>query len=141
MRTRELRVGRMYAFPTNPGPWYRSAVPARVMAHAGRERVLVMLPDGAPVTPRGDPMPRSSLVWVDSTALVAEWEEWPAMAASTRADMTAVVSSAVAAIAGPDAPSLEGNADNRRPTRWWSRPVAELLRPPPLPLDHPDDHR
>jgi hypothetical protein len=102
------------------------------MSHAPRNRVLVLLPDGVPATPTRDQLPRASLVWVDAGSLVSTWEAWPARAASARADMTAVVSSAVAALAGNDAPTLTGPNDGRRPTRWWSRPVQELLRPPAL---------
>ena len=61
MRASELRVGRMYAFPTNPGPWYRYAVPARVMAHAPRNRVLVLFPDGVPASPTRGELPRAAL--------------------------------------------------------------------------------
>ena len=91
MRARDVRIGRMYAFPTNPGPWFRYAVPARVMSRAPGNRVLVLLPDGVPATPLRGELPRASLVWVDADSLVSSWEEWPAHAASTRADMTAVV--------------------------------------------------
>ena len=63
MRADELRVGRLYAFPTNPGPWYRHAVPARVMAHALRERVLVLFPDGR--------LPRGAWRWVAIGSIAA----------------------------------------------------------------------
>ncbi len=129
MRSSGLRVGRLYALPTNPGPWYRFAVPARVMAHGPGGRVLVMLPDGIPSGPSREELPRSALVWVPADSLIASWEDWPAQAASTRADMTAVVASAVAALGGADAPTMEAPAA-RPHTRWWSRPVQELLRPP-----------
>ena len=129
MRAREVRVGRTYAFPTNPGPWYRYAVPARAMARAPGNRVLVVLPDGVPETPGRDQLPRASLVWVDAGSLVCSWDEWPARAASTRADLTAVVASAVAAIAGGGAPTLEGPPGGGSPP-WWSRPIGQLLRPP-----------
>ena len=137
MHANELKVGRIYAYPTSPGPWYRVAVPARVMSHAPHNRALVLLPDGVPASPTSDQLPRASLVWVDAGSLVSTWEEWPAHAATARADMTAVVSSAVAAIAGHDAPTLSGPADSRKPNRWWSRPVHELLRPPALPVPGP----
>jgi hypothetical protein len=49
--------------------------------------------------------------------------------------MTAVVASAVAAIGGRDAPTLErGPHDDGPGNRWWSRPVQQLLRPPALPV-------
>jgi hypothetical protein len=124
----------MYAFPTNPGPWYRYAVPARVMSRSPGARLLVLLPDGVPATPLRDELPRASLVWVDAASLISSWEEWPAHAASTRADMTAVVSSAVAALAGTGAPTLDGPRVVTSSSRWWSRPVGELLRPPPVPV-------
>ena len=104
MRAAEVRAGRMYAFPTNPGPWYRYAVPARVMAHAPRNRVLVLFPDGVPASAVRLELPRAALVWLDADALISTWEEWPELAAETRADLTALVSSAVAAIGGHDAP-------------------------------------
>ena len=66
MRARDVRIGRMYAFPTNPGPWFRYAVPARVMSRAPGNRVLVLLPDGVPATPTRGELPRASLVWVDA---------------------------------------------------------------------------
>jgi hypothetical protein len=132
MRAREVKVGGMYAFPTNPGPWYRYAVPARAMAHGPRARVLVLLPDGVPETPVREQLPRSSLVWIDVGSLVCTWEEWPAQAATTREDMTAVVASAVAAIGGRGAPTLDGPTDVRESIRWWSRPIGQLLRPPAL---------
>ncbi len=132
MRARDVRIGRMYAFPTNPGPWFRYAVPARVMSRAPGNRVLVLLPDGVPATPTRDELPRASLVWVDAGSLVSTWEEWPAHAASTRADMTAVVARSVAALAGNGAPTLAGPSVGQ--TRWWSRPIGELLRPPAVPV-------
>jgi hypothetical protein len=135
MNARELRVGRTYAYPTSPGPWYRVAVPARVMSHGPRHHVLVLLPHGIPAGPTVDEVPRAALVWIDAASLVSTWDEWPAHAASARADMTAVVASAVAAIGGRDAPTLEGGPrDSGAPTRWWSRPVQQLLRPPALPV-------
>lgn len=137
MYARELRVGRTYAYPTSPGPWFRVAVPARVMSRAPRDRVLVLLPDGVPATPTRGQIPRASLVWVDATSLVSTWEQWPARAASSRADLTAVVASAVAAIGGSNALSLVDTRSRRKPTRWWSRPVGELLRPPALAHEWP----
>jgi hypothetical protein len=134
MRARDVRIGRLYAFPTNPGPWYRYAVPARVMSRAPGDRVLVLLPDGMPATPTRPELPRASLVWIDAESLLSSWEEWPARAASTRADMTAVVARSVAALAGTGAPSLSRSA-GRPADRWWSRPVGQLLRPPALPAD------
>jgi hypothetical protein len=134
MRARDVRIGRLYAFPTNPGPWYRYAVPARVMSRAPGDRLLVLLPDGVPASPTRPELPRASLVWIDADVLLSSWEEWPARAASTRADMTAVVARSVAALAGTGAPSLSRSA-SRPPSRWWSRPVGELLRPPALPAD------
>jgi hypothetical protein len=134
MRARDVRIGRLYAFPTNPGPWFRYAVPARVMSRAPGERVLVLLPDGVPATPVRGELPRASLVWVDADALVSTWEQWPAHAASTRADMTSVVARSVAALAGNGAPTLVAPSAGRTPTRWWSRPIGELLRPPAVPV-------
>jgi hypothetical protein len=133
MRATELRVGRMYAFPTNPGPWYRYAVPARLMAHAPRNRVLVLFPDGVPASPTRPELPRAALVWLDGDALISTWEEWPELAAETRADLTALVASAVAAIGGQDAPSISAPRAIVEETRWWSRPIGLLLRPPALP--------
>jgi hypothetical protein len=135
MNARELRVGRTYAYPISPGPWYRVAVPARVMSRGPRHHVLVLLPHGVPANPTRDEVPCAALVWIDASALVSTWDDWPAHAASARADMTAVVASAVAAIGGRDAPTLEGGPyDDDTPTRWWSRPVQQLLRPPALPV-------
>ena len=34
MHAAELRVGHVYAFPIGTGPWYRHAVPVRVMSRA-----------------------------------------------------------------------------------------------------------
>ena len=133
MNARELRVGRMYAYPTSPGPWLRVAVPARVMSRAPRDRVLVLLPDGIPATASSDELPRASLVWVAAGSLVSSWESWPVHAATARADMAAVVASAVAAIGGHDAPSLTRAADPSARDRWWSRPISLLLRPPAVP--------
>ncbi len=133
MRAVELRVGRLYAFPTNPGPWYRYAVPARVMAHAPRNRVLALFPDGVPASAVRPELPRAALVWLDADALISTWEEWPELAAETRADLTALVSSAVAAIGGHDAPSISAPRAMVEETRWWSRPIGLLLRPPALP--------
>lgn len=129
MRQAGLRVGRRYALPTNPGPWYRYAVPARVISTGPGRRVLVMLPDGIPAGPDREELPRSALVWVAADSLVCTWEDWPEVAASTRADMTAVVASAVAALGGAGAPSLPEPPSTPR-ARWWSRPIHELLRPP-----------
>jgi len=137
MRASELRVGRMYAFPTNPGPWYRYAVPARVMAPATRHRVLVLFPDGVPASPTRPELPRAALVWLDGEALISTWEEWPELAAETRADLTALVASAVAAIGGQSAPTMSAPRAMVEETRWWSRPIGLLLRPPALP---PPDH-
>jgi len=134
MNARELRVGRMYAYPTSPGPWYRVAVPARVMSRAPRDRVLVLLPDGIPATSASDELPRASLVWVAAGSLVSSWEEWPVHAATARADLAAVVASAVAAIGGDDAPSLRGPMEASSKDRWWSRPISLLLRPPAVPV-------
>ncbi|MBI1378271.1 MAG: hypothetical protein GC157_12425 [Frankiales bacterium] len=134
MNARELRIGRLYAYPTGPGPWFRAAVPARVMSRGPRRRVLVLLPDGVPATPLREEVPRAALVWVDAATLVSTWEEWPRRAAAARADLTAVVARSVAAIGGLDAPVLEGPGER---TPWWSRPVQELLRPPALrPVEH-----
>jgi hypothetical protein len=132
MRAYELRVGRTYAYPATPGPWYRVAVPARVMSRGTRERVLVLLPDGVPSIASRPEYPRASLVWIDAEALVSSWDEWPRHAASARADLSAVVASAVAAIGGRDAPTLTDPTDRRPPRHWWSRPIHELLRPPAL---------
>jgi hypothetical protein len=134
MRARELRVGRIYAYPTSPGPWYLAAVPARVMSHAPRHRVLVLLPDGVPATASRPEVPRASLVWIDAAQLVSDWDDWPRQAAAGRAQMAAVVASAVSAIGGGDAPTLDGPTT---PTRWWSRPIQQLLRPPALTLTEP----
>jgi hypothetical protein len=135
MNARELRVGRTYAYPTSPGPWYRVAVPARVMSHGPRNHVLVLLPHGIPAGPTRDEVPRAALVWLDAASIVSSWDEWPARAASAREDMAAVVASAVAAIGGPDAPTITGpRDDDDPPTRWWSRPIQQLLRPPALPV-------
>lgn len=136
MRADELRVGRLYAFPTNPGPWYRHAVPARVMAHALRERVLVLFPDGVPAGPNRPELPRAALVWMDADALVAPWSEWPEIAAASRADLTAVVASAVAAIGGSGAPTLETPRRPEEQSPWWARPIGMLLRPPAVRPDH-----
>ena len=133
VRSAELRIGRMYAFPTNPGPWYRHAVPARVMAHAPRNRVLVLFPDGGPASPTRGALPRAALAWLDGDAFVSTWEEWPELAAETRADLTALVSSAVAVIGGGTAPTLAAPRATIDATRWWSRPIGLLLRPPALP--------
>ena len=134
MNARELRVGRTYAYPISPGPWYRVAVPARVMSHGPRHHVLVLLPHGIPANAVREEVPRAALVWIEASSLVSTWDDWPAQAASARADMTAVVASAVAAIGGRDAPTLEsGSYDDGSGTRWWSRPVQQLLRPPALP--------
>ncbi|MCA0330572.1 MAG: hypothetical protein LCI03_11820 [Actinobacteria bacterium] len=130
MRGSELKVGKLYAFPTNPGPWYRYAVRARVMTHGRRDRVLVMFPDGVPASPTRDEIPCAALVWVEGDALLCTWEEWPSYAAESRIDLTALVSSAVAAIGGDDAPRLVGGGATAEPDRWWSRPVGTLLRPP-----------
>lgn len=138
MRARDIRVGRVYAFPTDPGPWYRSAVPARVMSRAPGDRVLVLLPDGAPASPVRAELPRASLVWIAARALVTTWEQWPEHLASARADMSAVVSRSVAALAGAGAPVLVAPDDGRRDDRWWSRPIGLLLRPPALPVDRHD---
>ena len=132
MRAHELRVGRTYAYPTTPGPWFRAAVPARVMSRGPRDHVLVLLPDGVPATATRPEYPRASLVWVDADALVSSRDEWPAHAASAGADLSAVVASAVAAIGGRDAPTLTDPSDRRTQRRWWSRPIHELLRPPAL---------
>ena len=140
MNGRELRVGRTYAYPTSPGPWHRVAVPARVMSHGPRDRVLVLLPHGIPAGPTSDEIPRAALVWVPASSLVCSWDEWPAHAASARADMTAVVASAVAAIGGGDARVLVAAEDEQR-LRWWSRPVQQLLRPPALPVVGSQQHR
>jgi hypothetical protein len=137
MRGRDVRVGRTYAFPTNPGPWHRFAVPARVMAHAPRDRVLVMLPDGVPASPTREAIPRAALVWIGAGALASSWEEWPAHAASARAELTFAVARSVAALGGEGAPTLRTDQDDRPRVRWWSRPITELLRPPALPFpDH-----
>jgi len=136
MRASELRVGRMYAFPTNPGPWYRYAVPARVMAHATRNRVLVLFPDGVPASPTRPELPRAALVWLDGEALISTWEEWPEIAAASRADLTAVVASAVAAIGGSAAPDLDVPRRPEQQNPWWSRPIGMLLRPPAVRPDH-----
>ena len=136
MNARELRVGRTYAYPISPGPWYRVAVPARVMSHGPRHRVLVLLPHGIPANAVRDEVPRATLVWIEASSLVSAWDDWPARAASARADMTAVVASTVAAIGGRDAPTLEsGPHDDGPGSRWWSRPVQQLLRPPARPVD------
>ena len=137
MRAHELRVGRTYAYPTTPGPWFRAAVPARVMSRGPRDRVLVLLTDGVPATATRPEYPRASLVWVDADALVSSRDEWPAHAASAGADLSAVVASAVAAIGGQDAPTLDDPRPRRAETRRWSRPISELLRPPPLVLTAP----
>jgi hypothetical protein len=129
----------MYAYPTSPGPWHRVAVPARVMSRAPRDRVLVLLPDGVPATPTREELPRASLVWVAAGALASPWEEWPEHAASARADMTAVVASAVAAIGGTRALTLVGPDDPAPQDRWWSRPISLLLRPPAVPVDLGDE--
>jgi hypothetical protein len=103
------------------------------MSRAARDRVLVLLPDGIPATTSSDELPRASLVWVEAGSLVSSWETWPVHAATARADMAAVVASAVAAIGGHDAPSLTGPAGPSTRDRWWSRPISLLLRPPAVP--------
>ena len=65
MNARELRVGRTYAYPISPGPWYRVAVPARVMSHGPRHHVLVLLPHGIPANAVREEVPRAALVWID----------------------------------------------------------------------------
>jgi hypothetical protein len=102
------------------------------MSRGTRERVLVLLPDGLPSIASRPEYPRASLVWIDAEALVSSWDEWPAHAASARADLSAVVASAVAAIGGRDAPTLTDPSDRGTQRRWWSRPIHELLRPPAL---------
>jgi hypothetical protein len=107
------------------------------MSRAPRDRVLVLLPDGIPATSTSDELPRASLVWVTAGSLVSSWEEWPVRAATARADMAAVVASAVAAIGGGDAPSLSSPGDTTPHDRWWSRPISLLLRPPAVPVSLP----
>lgn len=68
-------------------------------------------------------------MWLPCDVLASRWEDWPAIAAESRADMVAVVASAVAAIGGRDAPTMTAPAPAPR-ARWWSRPIHELLRPP-----------
>jgi hypothetical protein len=105
------------------------------MSHGPRSHVLVLLPHGIPANAVREEVPRAALVWIEAASLISTWDEWPAHAASARADMTAVVASAVAAIGGRDAPTLEnGPHDDGPSTRWWSRPVHQLLRPPALPV-------
>jgi hypothetical protein len=104
------------------------------MSRAPRDRVLVLLPDGIPATSASDELPRASLVWVAAGSLVSSWEEWPVRAATARADLAAVVASAVAAIGGDDAPSLPGPASTAGKDRWWARPISMLLRPPAVPV-------
>lgn len=140
MRARDVRVGRVYALPTDPGPWYRSAVPARVMSRAPGERVLVLLPDGAPASPVREELPRASLVWIAAHALVTTWEQWPEHLAAARAEMSAVVSRSVAALAGAGAPVLAGS-EPAPADRWWSRPIGLLLRPPARPARGPSSRR
>jgi hypothetical protein len=100
------------------------------MSHGPRHHVLVLLPHGIPAGPARDEVPRAALVWLDADSLVSSWDEWPSRAASARADMTAVVASAVAAIGGDGAPVLGGQDDDPPVRPWWSRPVQQLLRPP-----------
>ena len=40
----------------------------------------------------------------------------------------------VAALAGNGAPTLVAPSAGWTPTRWWSRPIGELLRPPAVPV-------
>jgi hypothetical protein len=103
------------------------------MAHARRNRVLVLFPDGVPEAPMRPELPRAALVWIDGDALITTWEDWPGLAAETRIDLTALVSSAVAAIGGGSAPTYSAPRAMVEETRWWSRPIGMLLRPPALP--------
>lgn len=115
MQIAQVRVGRAYAFPIEPGPWCRHAVTARVMARGARGRVLALLPDGVPSSPLREAVPRGSLVWLDVTDLACPWPDWPARAAVARQSTLAAVSSAVAAIGGPGALVLQTapHADTR----------------------------
>lgn len=96
------------------------------------ERVWSGNPSGAT---RAERAPCWFRAYVPDPLVGAEVDEWPARADATRADMAAVVSSAVAAIGGAGASTIEGPHDgDDPPTRWWSRPVQQLLRPPTLPV-------
>jgi len=133
MHAAELRVGHVYAFPIGTGPWYRHAVPVRVMSRGPRARVLVLVPDGIPETPVQDAVPRGSLVWIDAESVACDWGEWPARAASAREDMLVAVSSAVAAIGGDEARVLPSSGSGvgsigraRAALNRWARPDPRL---------------
>jgi hypothetical protein len=133
MHAAELRVGHVYAFPIGTGPWYRHAVPVRVMSRGPRARVLVLVPDGIPETPVHDAVPRGSLVWIDAESVACGWGEWPARAAAAREDMLVAVSSAVAAIGGDQAQELPSSAGPesgisraRVALNRWARPEPRL---------------
>lgn len=134
MHSAELRVGHVYAFPIGTGPWYRHAVPVRVMSRGPRGRVLVLVPDGIPETPVRDEVPRGSLVWIDAETVACTWADWPSRAATARENLLVAVSSAVAAIGGDHAPVLpsDGAGDDGTLTRAraalnrWARPQPRL---------------
>jgi hypothetical protein len=136
MQTTELRVGLVYAYPLDAGPWCRRAAPARLMARGARGRALVLVPEGIPETPIRDAVPRGSLVWVDAACLACPWSEWPDRARRARENALVAVSSAVAAIGGQGAPVLAGPglemsaspfAKARAALNRWARPEPRVI--------------
>jgi hypothetical protein len=143
MQSTELRIGHVYAYPLEAGPWCRHAAPARLMARGARGRALVLAPDGIPATTVREAVPRGSLVWVDAAALACLWSEWPDRARRARESALVAVSSAVAAIGGQGAPVLSGPGIEVTGMSPFSRARVALnrwARPEPRPL-YVDDMR
>ena len=109
MQATGLRIGHVYAYPLEAGPWCWHAAPARLMSRGARGRALVLVPEGVPATPVREAVPRGSLVWVDVRDLACLWSEWPDRARRARENARVAVSSAVAAIGGRSAPVLAGH--------------------------------
>ena len=137
MHAAELRVGHVYALPTDQGSWCRHAAPVRVMSRGPRGRVLVLATEGVVPTPLREAVPRGALVWIDAETVACPWREWPARAATAREHVLVAVSSAVAAIGGEGAQVLgssgrsESSVDGalaraRIALNRWARPEPRL---------------